>query len=525
MLAEQLDYIAFAVLTAVIYVGVALWMRRARRLTLPAGVIAAAVMVLGAGWFPVQRAGDAEIARVRDMVTGFAPTYAAELTRLGHARIVDTATRDDAGFLTIIDAQKRWLALNPAIVSIYTLRQRADGQMIFVAAAEVDYDHNGVYEGEREQRSFPGDVYKDAGPFWQRGLRGETAFDEQPYTDEWGTWVSAVTPMRAAHGHIEAVLGVDYDAATFLHAVASARGVVIATIGLLLLSMLSLSVIVVLHGAHLHELRAAERFRREKEVAQAADRAKSEFLSNMSHELRTPMHAIISFSRLGREKAGQGNAPAGKLTHYFTRISESSERLLRLLDDLLDLSKLESGKMSYQWSAVDLGALMSEALAEFDAYGRSRGVRVLMSADGLPALRSDRLRLGQVLRNLLSNAIKFSPEGGAVQVVATRARVGRDEGEAVQISIRDEGVGIPSDELESIFDKFVQSSKTRTGAGGTGLGLSIVKAIVTDHGGRIWAANNPEGGATFHLLLPCMSDRPATRCEAADAEPVFEQGG
>lgn len=115
------------------------------------------------------------------------------------------------------------------------------------------------------------------------------------------------------------------------------------------------------------------------------------------------------------------------------------------------------------------------------------------------------MRLGQVLRNVLSNAIKFSPEGGTVQVVCSRVRTAPGEPAAVQVAIRDQGVGIPESELEKIFDQFVQSSKTRTGAGGTGLGLSLVRAIVADHGGRVWAVNNPEGGACFHLVLPCQS--------------------
>lgn len=514
MLSEQIDYIVFAAVTTVIYLAVVMWLRRTRGLALPSGVMAAAVMIMGAGWLPVQKAGEAESNRVREMVTGFAPTYAAELANLDHALIADDAAPEDARFLAVIEAQKRWLALNPAIASIYTLRRRADGEMIFIAAAEVDYNRNGVYDGEREQRSHAGDVYQDAGPFWLRGLRGETAFDEHPYTDEWGTWVSAVTPMRAPDGRIEAVLGVDYDAATFLHAIDGARGVVIATVGLLLLSLLSLSVIVVLHRAHLRELQDAEQFKLDKEVAEASDRAKTEFLSNMSHELRTPMHAIISFSRLGQDRAARGNTPPEKLNHYFSRIADSSDRLLRLLDDLLDLSKLDSGKMTYEWGALDLETLLAESLAEFDAFARVRGVRLLVSCSNIPALRGDRLRLGQVLRNLLSNAIKFSPAGAIVQIVAARARTGRDEADAVQISIRDQGVGIPPGELERIFDKFVQSSKTRTGAGGTGLGLSIVRAIVADHGGRVWAVNNPEGGASFHLVLPCAVPGQTTSARA-----------
>ena len=237
------------------------------------------------------------------------------------------------------------------------------------------------------------------------------------------------------------------------------------------------------------------------EAAERANQAKSEFLANMSHELRTPMHAILSFARLGSERAG--SAAADKLQQYFARVEQSGERLLALLDDLLDLSKLEAGKMRYDMAEVDLAALVRTAIEEYAQLAHGRGLTVAIEA--APALRAwcDPARIGQVVRNLLSNAIKFSPRGGRIAVALQPAR---DAGRlAVVMSVSDEGAGIPEAELEQVFDKFVQSSKTRSGAGGTGLGLSICKQIVEDHGGRIWASSNQAQGARIVVLLPLQA--------------------
>jgi signal transduction histidine kinase len=247
-----------------------------------------------------------------------------------------------------------------------------------------------------------------------------------------------------------------------------------------------------------------------KDAAEAANRAKSEFLANMSHELRTPMHAILSYARLGIEKIGQGNAQINKIQQYLGRIDQGGERLLNLLNDLLDLSKLEAGKMVYRMDMVDVAGLARFAVGEFEGMARARGLRLLIEGSELGRQAwCDHARIGQVLSNLLSNAIKFSNPGSHVVIALgpARLREGERAAAAVKVSVSDQGVGVPEGELEQIFDEFVQSSKTKTGSGGTGLGLSICRQIVQDHGGRIWAENRPEGGARFSFLLPCEPPR------------------
>ncbi|HTJ96628.1 MAG TPA: PAS domain S-box protein [Rhodocyclaceae bacterium] len=247
---------------------------------------------------------------------------------------------------------------------------------------------------------------------------------------------------------------------------------------------------------------------RAKQDVELALQAKSEFLANMSHELRTPMHAVLSFAKLGEERALSGTPD--KMRDYFSRIAVSGERLLHLINNLLDLSKFEAGKMLLQLHSTELVSLVRDVAAELEPLLDKKRLQIeLPPGDLILHADIDAARISQVLSNLLANAIKFSPSGGVIKVTLKPAalRSGRratdtQERAAISLEISDNGPGIPAGELEAVFEKFVQSSSTRTGAGGTGLGLSICREIVHAHHGRISVCNLPEGGALFEVLLP-----------------------
>jgi len=232
-----------------------------------------------------------------------------------------------------------------------------------------------------------------------------------------------------------------------------------------------------------------------KEAAERANAAKSDFLANMSHELRTPLHAILSFARFGTKRSA--SVERAKLLTYFERIESSGQTLLKLLNQLLDLSKLEAGGMTLHCESVDLASLLNEVADEFAELAREKSLtlRVPHSASGT-LVWGDHDKLAQVLRNLMGNSIKFSPEGGLIEWALSQ-----DESTAV-MSIRDDGPGIPDEECEAVFDKFVQSKRTRTGAGGTGLGLAISREIVKLHEGRIYAEPTQGNGALIRVCLP-----------------------
>ena len=241
--------------------------------------------------------------------------------------------------------------------------------------------------------------------------------------------------------------------------------------------------------------RHAEALAVARREAEQASRAKSTFLANISHELRTPLHGILSYARFGNRRAGKVDPE--KLRDYFGRIESSGDELLSLFDDLLDLSRLEAGRMSCDPTVQRLEPVLSALADEFGGRFAEAAVELRLSIPD-PTLRIafDALRFKQVVRNLLANACRFAPEDSVVHLHVTL------DGDTVRVIVDDEGPGVPEDDLERIFEKFAQSSSSENGAGSAGLGLTISRQLMALHGGRLRAENRPSGGARFVAELP-----------------------
>ncbi len=242
---------------------------------------------------------------------------------------------------------------------------------------------------------------------------------------------------------------------------------------------------------------------KERDAAKQSNRAKSEFLANMSHELRTPMHGVLSYARMGVQRWEKVSRE--KLQRYFQTIATSGSSLMVLLNDLLDVSKLDAGKMVYAMAQGDIGHWFQRVEKEYTSMAEEKNISFRYLDNNLQQTAwFDGDKIAQVLRNIISNAIKFSFADQDIQISCSEMN---ERGVlCIQVTISDCGVGIPEAELTHIFDIFTQSSQTRNGAGGTGLGLAICKKIITDHHGRIWAENNPAGGACFSFILPIDKD-------------------
>jgi len=245
----------------------------------------------------------------------------------------------------------------------------------------------------------------------------------------------------------------------------------------------------------------------------AADRSKNQFLANMSHELRTPLNSIIGFSSVLLENT-RALIPA-RLHKFLDNIHAAGNHLLELINDILDLSKIEAGKMELRADVFDLHETVAAVERVMRGFASEAKVNIFTIVDSdVPKVRLDEGRLKQILFNLLSNAVKFSPQGGPVGVAVhfvskSLSPIGVD---AVRIDVTDEGIGIPADELQRIFDEFYQTEQgRRSRKGGTGLGLSLTRNFVELHHGTIEVKSAPGRGSCFTLYLPIDYNEAASR--------------
>ena len=233
---------------------------------------------------------------------------------------------------------------------------------------------------------------------------------------------------------------------------------------------------------------------RNREI-ERANRLKTEFVASISHELRTPLHTIIGFSELmAEELEGPLNEKQKRFMDY---IHKDALHLLELINDVLDLSRIEAGRLDIRLETFNLSEAIDEALATIRPQAVAKSIQLGASVPAGVSLDADRLRFKQILYNLLSNAVKFTPEGGTIHIDA----IARDS--LVEVSVSDTGIGIPLEEQAAIFDQFHQVGSTTRGVReGTGLGLAITKQLVEAHGGRIWLESEPGRGSRFYFTIP-----------------------
>jgi PAS domain S-box-containing protein len=258
---------------------------------------------------------------------------------------------------------------------------------------------------------------------------------------------------------------------------------------------------------------------RERSALEHANRTKDEFLAVVSHELRTPLNSILGWAQLLRT----GELGPAESQRALEAIERGAQSQAQIIADLLDVSRIISGKLHLALQALEFGPLVSSVIESMLPAAQAKHIEILPQIEGkLPPIQGDSERLKQVVRNLLSNALKFTPVGGRVDVIL------RSAGDEVWLEVRDTGVGISSDFLPHVFDRFVQAdSSTTRSYGGLGLGLSIVLHIVTSHGGEVRAASAGEGcGSTFYVKLPAaplqllsaVTRMPDTRVRASEPQ-------
>jgi len=221
---------------------------------------------------------------------------------------------------------------------------------------------------------------------------------------------------------------------------------------------------------------------------------KNYFIGVAAHDLRNPLHTILSYSAFLLEQEADSLSPTQR--EFLEIIYNRTEWMARLVDDLLDVARIEAGQLDLDLAATDIGALVARNVALHRRMAAGKGVEIDLQVEPLPLAIVDAAKIEQILNNLLSNAIKFSPPGSRVEVRLSAA------GEDFRISVRDYGPGIAPEDIPKLFRPFQRGKPGTAGEKSTGLGLAIVKRIVEGHGGRLWAESTPGQGATFYVQIP-----------------------
>jgi signal transduction histidine kinase/CheY-like chemotaxis protein len=347
-------------------------------------------------------------------------------------------------------------------------------------------------------------------------LKEKRAFATAPgdYTSGWPELVSAYAPVFDSRGNVVAIAGVDVSDGRLLGI--QKRGAVLSNILLLSMTFSIVagfgSIIIFRRKETLLSLREKER-NMALEEAKRASQAKSDFLANMSHEMRTPMNAIIGMAAIGRA------APEAEKKEYsLEKITEAGNHLLGVINDVLDMSKIEANKFELDPTDFDFEQMLKKTADVINFKIKEKSQRFTLSIDnGVPAvLYGDEQRLAQVIANLLSNAVKFTPDYGSISLEAFPEKTAGESGTLLpldgksaereafplQIRVADTGIGIGPDQQAKLFSSFTQAdSSTSRKYGGTGLGLAISRRIVEMMGGHIWVESEPGKGSVFNVVV------------------------
>jgi nitrogen-specific signal transduction histidine kinase/ActR/RegA family two-component response regulator len=257
---------------------------------------------------------------------------------------------------------------------------------------------------------------------------------------------------------------------------------------------------VIVGAFDLTDQRRASALEQRQFVIEEASRAKSAFLASMSHELRTPLNAILGFSKLVLQQAKLED----RHYRYVEHVRDAGEQLLDLINDVLDLARVESGKMELRRESLALATLLEPVVVATRLAAESRALLFEVSASDEAVVVVDPGRMQQILNNLLSNAIKFTQPGGRIRLSAVVT------GGALEIEVSDTGIGIPQESRDRVFGTFERLHEGRIDAGGTGLGLAVTKQLVELHGGTITFDSNAGVGTTFHVRVPLPAHEPVT---------------
>lgn len=486
------------------------------------GVVLLAILV--AGWVVTDRQGKTAVHEMRERLMARATTVAAMLdpreiqTLAGHARDLQ-----NPGYLTLKTKLAGVRQANLDTRFTYCVAVR-NGQVIFLADSEPP---------ESRDYSPPGQVYGEASPELRAFFTRGKAFLEGPTRDRWGTWFSAIAPIREPRtGATLAGLGLDVSASQWEEERASHR--LAPLMVTLVIGLLMTGFFVDQQRSTLDRFRllatnqSEEKLNRQLEEAigranqlafhaEAANQAKSEFLANMSHDLRTPLNGVLGLSHLMLDTP---LSPGQR--QYVSLIQSSAAGLLEIINDILDYSKIEAGKLELEAIDFNLAELVAGVVQIVGVTVQAKGLKIAHWLDApVPVwIKGDPGRLRQILINLMGNAVKFTEEG-EIKILVTQVEK-RAARARLRFEVRDTGVGIARERMDRLFKSFsqVDSSTTRK-FGGTGLGLAICKRLAELMGGDVGVESEPGVGSTFWFTIWCEAPKPESLPREGAREPAL----
>ena len=376
---------------------------------------------------------------------------------------------------------------------LYTAKQNENGQYIYVL--------DGLDFNAKDFRHIGEPIEQEIIPRLQKCLNNEVVLDDEILVTDWGIVYVTYFPVHNNKGDVIGAVGMEFDCENLYKAFNKVKVLTITLswlIACLLTFIAILSIKKIVKNTENILIKKDQLLIESKEEAMKNSKAKSEFLSRMSHEIRTPINAIIGMTTI----AGNTNN-INKIKYCLSTIGTSSEQLLNLINDILDMAKIESGKFELELAPLNLERLLMKicSLLIDKAELKQQKFDVVLAGNMNMNYMGDTLRLSQIITNLLSNAIKFTPEKGSITISVEEIKK-EDEYSTLHFAVSDTGIGITKEQLAKLFDSFEQADGSISRRfGGTGLGLAISKNLVEKMNGHIWAESQPNVGSTFYFEI------------------------
>lgn len=400
----------------------------------------------------------------------------------------------------------------------YTAKRGSDGRLIYlVDGLDLDAD----------DFAYPGTYIEDEMiPYIDTALSGETVYSQEIMDTTWGHIFTACYPVRANDGSDEVIgaLCIEMDMEPTYEFISERNriAVIVGSVGIA--CVLVIIVLMFMYFRSYNKMRDEQQeiLAQAAKAAYSANRAKSAFLFNMSHDIRTPMNAIIGYVELARRHLDEPQ----KLNEYMDNISSCGQKLLSMLNNVLDLARIENNKADIEETIENIGDTVSSSIAMFRDAAEKKNQTIAYKQDlPEPYVYVDSVHLSEIVMNILSNAVKYTGNGGSIEVSVRQEK--KDDGWCnTVVSVVDTGIGMSEEFQQHIFEEFARErSSTVSGVDGAGLGMGIVKRLVDLMGGKITVQSRIGVGSTFTVSIPCrISSKEEAQARRADADTVIDKG-